>query len=428
MALIIPIPLFALWFSLGVTLIHPASPQSALVPAAVNDSAIYLRLTHLGTMPASSFWGSKTNATSPVAVASDLILIDQQGYLYRRDVNGVIHTLLTPGDAPAELSLINERILNVAPNHAGDLLYVVFTSSTTPAGVPAAVSPRTGRAAYQVIYSYRFDGTSLSDPRPVRSFEVNIAGGHTGGGLIALDDGSILLAVGDNGDSSEDGRTFAQDNVSHLSKIVRIAPQTGDWTILAKGIRNAQRLEVYQRGENSYLSFVDIGRDVAEELNRVLLSDLLDSSTIENFGWGRNAADGRAREGTFYIDPSGNAVDEAPVGEAGFSQPLAQWGRETQSHVAATGPVSNSMSFRTIDVLFGDLPSGTVYAIRDTTAGIAPEVLRVNLLDDGLQATSLKELAGGRPDPRFFKFPDGAAGVLLERSGDLYGMAEITAE
>ncbi len=242
----------------------------------------------------------------------------------------------------------------------------------------------------------------------------------------ALDDGSILLAVGDNGAPSEDGRTFAQDNVSHLSKIVRIDPQTGDWTILAKGIRNVQRLEVSQRDENSYLDFVDIGSDIAQELNRVLLSDLLDSATIENFGWGRNAADGRAREGTFYIDPSGNAVDEAPVGEAGFSRPLAQWGRETQTHVAATGPVGSSISFRNIDILFGDLVSGTVYTVRDTTAGIAPDVLRVNLLDDGLQATNLTELAGGRPDPRFFKFPDGSAGVLLERSGDLYGMAEIT--
>jgi hypothetical protein len=290
-----------------------------------------------------------------------------------------------------------------------------------------AVSPRAHGSSYQVIYCYDFDGTSLSDPLPIRAFELN-PNGHKSGGLAVLNDGSILLAVGDNAAPFEVGRTFPQDDISHLGKIVRIDSQTGDWTILAKGIRNVQRLEVSQRDGNSYVEFVDIGKDIAEELNRVLLSDLLDTATIENFGWGRNAADGRAREGTFYIDPSGNAVDEAPVGEAGFSQPLAQWGRETQSHVAATGPVSNSMSFRTIDVLFGDLPSGTVYAIRDTTAGIAPEVLRVNLLDDGLQATSLKELAGGRPDPRFFKFPDGAAGVLLERSGDLYGMAEITAE
>ena len=33
---------------------------------------------------------------------------------------------------------------------------------------------------------------------------------------------------------------------------------------------------------------VDIGNSVAEELNSALLSDLLDTSSIENFGWGRN--------------------------------------------------------------------------------------------------------------------------------------------
>ena len=403
-----------------------ADQTPAPKPAAVSDSDIYIRLTYSGTMPASSAWAKKTNATSPVAVGGDLILIDQAGFLYRRDANGTIHTLLTPEDAPAKPSRATERILNAAPNHAGDLLYVVFTSSTTPGGTPVAVSPRAHGSSYQVIYCYDFDGTSLSDPLPIRAFELN-PNGHKSGGLAVLDDGSILLAVGDNAAPFEVGRTFPQDDISHLGKIVRIDSQTGDWTILAKGIRNVQRLEVSQRDGNSYVEFVDIGKDIAEELNRVLLSDLLDTATIENFGWGRNAADGRVREGMFYIDSSGNAVDEAPVGEAGFIQPLAQWGRETQAYVAATGPVGSSVSFRSIDILFGDLISGTVYAVRDTTAGIPPDVLRVNLLDDALQPTSLTELVVGRPEPRFFRFPDSSAGVLLERSGDLYGMAEVTA-
>jgi hypothetical protein len=38
---------------------------------------------------------------------------------------------------------------------------------------------------------------------------------------------------------------------------------------------------------------------------------------------------------------------------------------------------------------------------------------------------TLKELAGGeRPDPRFFNFPDGTAGVLLERTGAFYKLTE----
>jgi hypothetical protein len=34
--------------------------------------------------------------------------------------------------------------------------------------------------------------------------------------------------------------------------------------------------------------------------------------------------------------------------------------------------------------------------------------------------------AGQRPDPRFFNFPDGSAGVLLERTGDFYRVTEVT--
>jgi hypothetical protein len=39
---------------------------------------------------------------------------------------------------------------------------------------------------------------------------------------------------------------------------------------------------------------------------------------------------------------------------------------------------------------------------------------------------TLKELAhSDRGDPRFFKFPDGTAGVLLEHSGAFYRVTEV---
>jgi len=31
---------------------------------------------------------------------------------------------------------------------------------------------------------------------------------------------------------------------------------------------------------------------------------------------------------------------------------------------------------------------------------------------------------GARPDPRFFNFPDGTAGVLLETSGNFYRLTQ----
>ena len=52
-------------------------------------------------------------------------------------------------------------------------------------------------------------------------------------------------------------------------------------------------------------------------------------------------------------------------------------------------------------------------------------VYAVNLVDSSLQSVTLTGLAGGRPDPRFFMFPDGTAGVLLERTGAFYRLTEV---
>src|SRR6185436_12788991 len=55
-------------------------------------------------------------------------------------------------------------------------------------------------------------------------------------------------------------------------------------------------------------------------------------------------------------------------------------------------------------------------------------VFRVELLDATSKPVTLKALSGGeRPDPRFFNFPDGTAGVLLEHTGAFYKLTEIGA-
>jgi hypothetical protein len=193
----------------------------------------------------------------------------------------------------------------------------------------------------------------------------------------------------------------------------KIDPATGDVVTVAKGVRNVQRLDVASHGGLDYVDFVDIGGNIAEELNSVLLSDLLDTATVENFGWGRNT-DGFAREDTFYIDTSGNEVGTAPLGDSGFLQPLAQWGRKAAAFVAGSGPISCGGSLTDISTLFGDLSSGLVYAAQDGPPGIAEDVFLVNLFDVHFSPTTLTTLAGGRPDPRLFCFGDDTAGVLLE--------------
>jgi hypothetical protein len=243
--------------------------------------------------------------------------------------------------------------------------------------------------------------------------------------MLALDTGPVLFATGDNGDAGEDGRQYAQDPANHLSKIVRIDPATGAVTVLASGVRNVQRLFLNPNSGDPRVEFVDLGGAISEELNSVRLADLL-AAPAENFGWGRNAGDNLAREGTFYIDAGGAVTGAAPSPEAGFTQPVAQFGREGAPLVAVTGPVSSVASFTNITSLFGDLPTGNVLAVTGAPGTASQTVYRVNLVGSNLAPVTLVGLAGGRPDPRFFLFPDGSAGVLLERTGSFYRLTQIS--
>ena len=296
------------------------------------------------------------------------------------------------------------------------------------------------RITYQVFVEWDYLDGVLQDPRPFLAFETQ--GGaafHTGGGMVVAPDGRLVYATGDNLPFGLDGRRAPQDDASHLSKLLLIDPSTGGVEVVAKGLRNVQHIQ--STVEPSGLAFTDIGGVTAEEVNFISWSDALDTSTVENFGWGR-AADGFAREGTFHVGPGvafqqGDqpaATGAAPVPEPGFRQPLGQYGRAELSpfsFAAASGPVVSDESFREISLVLGDLPSGEVYATTDGITGTDVPLRRVNLVDvDGVPVgpnNSLNDLAGGRSDPRFFRFPDGRAGVLLEATGAFYVLTERSA-
>ena len=81
-----------------------------------------------------------------------------------------------------------------------------------------------------------------------------------------------------------------------------------------------------------------------------------------------------------------------------------------------------------ITAVFSDLASGILYASVDPITAINRPVYKVNLVDEnGVSLDSFQELAGGRADPRFFRFPDGSAGVLLEATGSFYRLTEVDA-
>lgn len=407
----------ALVVAIALTVLVQGPPQK-FVPDIVQASDLKVRLDLVGAMP------SHTNPTSPAVAGSSLLLIDQAGALFvwndtRADL------LLSKANLPAGVKLMGyEPFLNAAANKAGTTVYVMFISSSVPKDVPKHQSPHPESAAWYLLYAFDFDGASLTRPRPIVALQERWDG-HSGGGMVVLPDESVLFAAGDNGDSYEDGGVNAQDSTNHLAKIVRIDPATGAIKIVAVGVRACQRLTIDTFDGDVRLSFVDPGGWVSEELDSVRLADL-EGATPLNFGWGRAASDGRSREGTFYIDRTGNSTAKAPLDEPGFIQPVAEFGREKATQVAVSGPVHSTTSFQTITFLFGDLVSGAVYAVTGPPSTLHQPVLAVSLVDGQGQPVSLTALAKAqRGDPRFFTFPDGAAGVLLEATGQFFRLTEL---
>jgi hypothetical protein len=398
------------------------APPEKFVPDPVQPSDLTVRLDLVGTM------SPHQNPTSPTLAGSTLLLIDQAVGLYRWS-GSVAEPLLLVSRPPAGVKPFGaEGILNVAATRSGTTVYVMFVSSSAPKGVPRRMSPRPQSEAWYVLFAFDFDGAALSQPRPIVALQAR-DDGHTGGGLLVLDDGSVLFAAGDNGDSYEDGGTDSQNPANHLAKIVRIDPATGATIVVAVGVRNCQRLTLHTFDDGPRVSFVEPGGWVSEEIDSIRLADLIDPTSSHpavNFGWGRSAADGRSREGTLFIDHLGNSVGRVSAGEPGFIAPVAEFGRETAKVFAVTGPVSSRASFTRITFLVADLVGGLVYAIASPPSVLSQPVYHVALVDSNGQSVTLKELSrSDRADSRFFEFPDGAAGVLLEHTGAFYRLTEV---
>lgn len=402
-----------------------------LAPDPVFSSDVTVEIEQYAALPT----GVSGNLASPAIIDGTLYVIDQaNGQLYR-DTGGsfeLVDVALPTGTTLAGSSdpASPESFLNITDG-PGDTVYLALTlsrgsefGSTNIAELPAT-SDYSGTEYVQAIYEYTISDGDLVAPELIAGFE-NRNFGHFGGGLITLPDGQLAFVTGDALGFDRDGLAAPQDDTSHLGKVLLIDPDTGTVEVAAKGIRNGQRISYFDEAQSA-LIFSDIGAATAEELNVISLADLTDTTTVENFGWGRNGDDDKAREGTFFIDTMRMVEGEILVPEEGFESPYAQFGREdAEGFFAVTGAVTSDSSFDEIVALFGDLVSGNLFATMTDIDGLQP-VFSIGLVDVFGEATSLFTLADGRPDPRFFNFADGSAGVLLEGNGTLYRLTETGA-
>lgn len=308
---------------------------------------------------------------------------------------------------------------------------------------------------YDVFYKFDYDSSTntLSNPDPFFVLENQLLPGHFGGGIATLDNGQILYSVGDCLIYGFDGRYAAQDDSESCGKILKINPKrNGAYKVAAKGIRNSQQMRIQRRptganGKNrDNLIFADIGGVTAEEVNKIRVTQIAQTKTIDNFGWGRSFSDGKAREGTFYIAPGsgGNLGGDpaceaaAPVPEPGFVNPWIQFGRTaTDFFYAVSGFSISKKSFNKLKLFWTEfntgLALGTMEVAKQSTGpskGYKIKLFDTNMTElvNGFNDLVLEELGPVgyyRGDPRPFHFPDGTAGVFIERTGAFYKLTEI---
>jgi hypothetical protein len=162
------------------------APPQSVVPRPIEDSDLVVRLDRVGRMPLPAKTIVPTNPTSPVVAGNTLLLVDQAGYIYRWDGTAAVEifgpSMSVPGatlvsGGPTLFS--SERLLNLAANSAGTKVYAVLLSASVPRGIPQLRSPREPDAWY-LIYEFDFNGTILTNARPVTAMQVRTEG-HTGG-------------------------------------------------------------------------------------------------------------------------------------------------------------------------------------------------------------------------------------------------------
>ena len=104
---------------------------------------------------------------------------------------------------------------------------------------------------------------------------------HNAGDIVVEPSGMILLPKGDGG-SADDPLRVSLDDSSPLGKVLRVDPRDGSYEILARGLRNPWRVDLYQ----DRLWLADVGQGEFEEVS-VLggLSKITDTAQVIDFGW-----------------------------------------------------------------------------------------------------------------------------------------------
>jgi len=114
---------------------------------------------------------------------------------------------------------------------------------------------------------------------------------HNAGDIVVEPGGMLLVPMGDGG-SADDPRRLSLDDKSMLGKVLRVDPRDGTVRMLAKGLRNPWRIDLFE----DRLWLADVGQNQWEEV-----SVLDDVSRRVGVAFG-NAAGGGAADASAPVD------------------------------------------------------------------------------------------------------------------------------
>ena len=211
-------------------------------------------------------------------------------------------------------------------------------------------------------------------------------------------------------------------------KIMRITPSDGAVSVAALGCARRAAAGDRHVGGRALAHVRRPGRMGRRGSERRARWPSSSSRRRSNFGWGRHPVDGKSREGSFEIDRPGQLGKRGPAttSRASCSRSRSSGARRTSRspfparcravrfvlahHAAVRRPGQRPASSR---------PQAPMTERRQAVFEVARRGRRG-------QGHQLKALAGNAgPIRRFFTFPDGTAGVLLEKTGEFFRVTEI---
>jgi len=290
--------------------------------------------------------------------------------IYFVSVTGTIHRFTSAGfDTTPVLDITDltdgggERgLLGLAFSNDGATAYLNYTNlngDNTIASVAVDTSGAFDRGSLRTL---------LVIEQPFRN--------HNAGDIVVEPSGTLLVPMGDGG-SADDPQRLSLDDGSLMGKVIRLNPVDGTVRVLAKGLRNPWRVDLFE----DRLWMADVGQNQWEEV-----SVLDDVSKRLGIAFGNATRNGAAADTSASGDPSvsGDVVDfgwsayEANMrfnddqSSPNHTPPVIAYQHGDDGCSVSGGAVATSGSLRGRYV-FADYCSGRVWSIATTQK--SPEML-----------------------------------------------------